>query len=113
MLLDGSSVSQAVCSGAVVGICVNMTCMRMGDTCTCMLCSASFLLSEALHSKHVHVFIIYSKCDITFPHTSSMNVLYWLEWARGMVGSLAAISGRDWVGLNQQMERIIKTIVLY
>lgn len=78
-----------------------------------MLCSASFLLSEALHSKHVHVFIIYSNCDITFPHTSSMNVLYWLEWAGGMVGSLAAISGRDWVGLNQQMERIIKTIVLY
>lgn len=39
-----------------------------------------------------------------------MNALYWLEWVGGMVGSLAAISGRDWVGLSQKMERIIKTL---
>ena len=36
-----------------------------------------------------------------FTHTSSMSVLYWLEWVTVLAG-LAAISGRDWVDLNQK-----------
>lgn len=57
MLLAGSSASQAVCAGAVVGICVNMTCRRMGDTCTCMLCSA-YCHSVPTHLIHECVVLV-------------------------------------------------------
>ena len=105
ILLAGSFATQAMCAGAE---CV-FDLYEDGGTCTCMLCSAS--LSIYLSFTRILKYLL--STVIVVPHTSSMNVLYWLEWAGGMVGSLAAISGRDCVGLSQNIKRMIKMIVFY